>query len=303
MSRASPAIGWLAAAAIVWLRLVVGVHFLSEGWSKLENRQPFSAAFFRSAQGPLARWYHDLVWDPDGLFRLDLDTTLAHWDQFRQQIVHHYGLDEAQQKKASDIVKRFEGRLRSFLGSRREQIDEYVRWLDRRDANAQDPARQLASLRAHDARIAGDIRKLAGELLPPIDQMWQDLEHELNALATAEQWQRHGRLAIGKPGRRWLDTETLDQIVPYFDLTVGGLLVLGLLTRWAALAGAMFLGAVCLSQWPLAPGALPIHYQAVEMAGLLVLAAVGGGRYLGLDGLLGGLRKLCCPPKSQGAST
>jgi uncharacterized membrane protein YphA (DoxX/SURF4 family) len=303
VSCTSSGIGWLAAAAIIWLRVVVGLHFVHEGWTKLQRPQPFSAAFFSSAKGPLAKWYHALVWDPDGLFRLDLDATLAQWDDYRQRIVNHYGLDEAQQKKAEEIVKRFQARLRQFLGSRREQIDEYLRWLDRRDANAQDPARQLASLRAHDARIAGDLRKLASELLPPIDQMWQDLENELNALATDAQYQRHGRLAIVKPGRRWLDSEAMDRIVPYFDLAVGGLLVVGLLARWAALAGAVFLGAVCLSQWPLAPGAAPIAYQAVEMAALLVLAAVGAGRYLGLDVVVGGLKRLCCPGCCGGGAT
>jgi uncharacterized membrane protein YphA (DoxX/SURF4 family) len=293
----------LAVLAVAWLRIVVGLHFVHEGWTKLERPQPFSAAFFANAKGPLAPWYRNLVWDPDGLFRLDQDTTLTHWDEFRQRIVNHYGLDEGQQKKAAEIVKRFEGRLKQFLSSHREKIDEYLLWLERRDKNAEDRSRELASLRAHDARIAGDIRKLAGELLPPIDQMWQDLENELNSLASEEQWRRHGRLAIGKPGRRWLDTETLDQVVPYFDLTVGGLLLVGLFTRCAALAGALFLGGVCLSQWPLAPGAMPIYYQAVEMAALLVLAALGAGRYLGLDYIVGGLRCVCCPPKSQGAAT
>ena len=32
--------------------------------------------------------------------------------------------------------------------------------------------------------------------------------------------------------------------------------------------------------------ALPVHYQAIEMLGLLVLAAVGAGQFAGLDYVL-----------------
>jgi uncharacterized membrane protein YphA (DoxX/SURF4 family) len=133
--------------------------------------------------------------------------------------------------------------------------------------------------------------------VPPVDRLWQDFENDMNAIATPEQWQRHGRLAVTKPGRAPLDSETLDRIVPWFDLTIGGLLVMGLFTRLAALAGAAFLVSVCLSQWPLAPGAAPIYYQAVEALSLLVLAAVGAGRYLGVDYFFS-LRSVCCPPKT-----
>src|SRR5258705_225183 len=76
----------LAAAAIVLLRVGIGVHFLAEGWSKLENPKPFSAGFFGNAKGPLAPVYKNLVWDADGLNRLDLETTLGEWDAYRNRI-------------------------------------------------------------------------------------------------------------------------------------------------------------------------------------------------------------------------
>ena len=53
--------------------------------------------------------------------------------------------------------------------------------------------------------------KLRAELVPPIDGLWKDLENDLNAIATQEQWERHGRLAIGKPGRALVDSETMDR--------------------------------------------------------------------------------------------
>lgn len=287
----------LAAAAIVLLRVGIGVHFLAEGLTKLENPKPFSGGFFGNAKGPLAPVYKNLVWDADGLYRLDVQTTVEDWDAYRQRIVNHYGFDEKQQKAAADTVKRYEGRLKAFIGSKSDAIDEYRKFLDRRDANAKDKSRELASLQTHDARIAAETRKLYAELVPPIDRLWKDLENDLNAISTEEQWTRHGRLAIDKPGRRIGDSETMDRVVPWFDVAVGACLILGLFTRVAAIAGAAFLASVCAAQWPTAPGAAPIYNQAVEMLAMLTLAAIGAGRFLGLDYFCCGLRSFCCPAK------
>jgi uncharacterized membrane protein YphA (DoxX/SURF4 family) len=303
VSRSSFGISGLAAAAIVLLRVGIGVHFLAEGWTKLESPRPFSAGFFGNAKGPLAPAYKNLVWDADGLARLDQDTTLAEWDDFRNRVVNHYQFDEKQQKVAADTLKRYEGRLKQFLASKSDAIDEYYLWLDRRDDNADRPERQLASLQTHDARIASETRKLYAELIPPIDRLWKDLETDLNAIADDEQWNRHGRLAIGKPGRSLVDSESMDRIVPWFDAAVGVCLILGLFTRPAAILGALFLAFVCAAQWPLAPGAAPIYNQMVEMLALLALAAIGAGRFVGLDYFLGGLCSVCCSPRKTGEAT
>jgi uncharacterized membrane protein YphA (DoxX/SURF4 family) len=95
----------------------------------------------------------------------------------------------------------------------------------------------------------------------------------------------------------------VDQIIPWFDMIVGGCLVLGLLTRPAALAGGLFLLSVCASQWPGSLGAAPIYYQAVEMVAMFVLAAVGAGQCLGVDYLFSGLirkREPANQPATQG---
>jgi uncharacterized membrane protein YphA (DoxX/SURF4 family) len=300
-SSCSPfGISRLAAVAIVLLRVGIGVHFLAEGLTKLESPKPFSGGFFGNAKGPLAPLYKNLVWDADGLYRLDLETTLADWGAYRDRIVNHYGFDEKQQKEAADTVKRCEARIKTFLGSKSDAIDEYRKFLDRRDANAKDKSRALASLQTHDARIAGETRKLYAELIPPIDRLWKDLENDLNAISSKEQWERHGRLAIDKPGRRIGDSETMDRVIPWFDVAVGACLILGLFTRVAAIAGAVFLASVCAAQWPTAQGAAPIYNPAVEMLAMLTLAAIGAGRFLGLDYFCGGLRGICCPAKKTG---
>jgi uncharacterized membrane protein YphA (DoxX/SURF4 family) len=287
-------------ASIVALRLGVGAHFLDEGVTKIESPRSFSAPFFGNATGPMAEAYKSVVWDPDGLSRLNYETTQNHWDRYRAQLIHHYGFDEKQVKDAERTQLTYEERLRYHLVDNAEAIDEYYNQLDRRHANAGEPSRKLASLQTHDAKIESEIRKLYGELIPPIDTLWSDLEDGLNKIASKEQWERHGRLAIGKPGRRLIDTETMDAVVPYFDLTIGVLLILGLFTRVAAIAGAAFLASVFFSQFPPAPGPGSTYYHLVEMLALLVLAGVGAGRFFGIDYLFGGLKAWCCPPKSAG---
>ena len=64
---------------------------------------------------------------------------------------------------------------------------------------------------------------------------------------------------------------------------VGICLLLGFFTRLASVAGAVFLLAVIATQPPWVADATPTIYQTVELAGLLVLAGTGAGRWLGLD--------------------
>lgn len=300
LADSSYRIGWLAASAIVLLRLVVGLHFFVEGYTKLADPKPFSAPFFNSASGPLASQYKAIVWDPDGLYRLHKDGTLDHWDGYRNRVIRHYGFDEGQTKKADVALKTYKDRLNQFFRANGEEIQEYYQWIDRRKANANDPIRELDSLKTHDARIDAEIRSQYGKLIPTIDRIWQDLENDLNDIATEEQWKRHGRLEIDKIGRRWIDSDRLDAVMPYFDLAIGICLLLGLLTRPAAILAATFLASVVLSRFPPEPGPTSTYYHLVEMTALLALAAIGAGRFFGIDYLFGGLKAWCCPAKATG---
>jgi len=75
----------------------------------------------------------------------------------------------------------------------------------------------------------------------------------------------------------------INKVIPWFDLTVGVLLILGLFTRWASLAAAGFLFSVLLTQPFWIPGTVPTYYQGIEMVACLVLFAVHAGRFGGLD--------------------
>ncbi len=291
-------VGFLAAAAIVALRLGIGLHFYLEGTSKLQDPKPFTSYFLAAAKGPLAPQYKKMIWDADGLYRMDSKLAGAHWKGYASQASSHFGFDKDQSAAAAKLATSYEERLRAWLGSNSDEIEEYQLGLERRDKNAQQQVRQdLASLRAHDAKIESERNSLKMKVLPTIDNLWKDLENDINALATTEQYQKSGRLEIGKVGRRPLDSEFMDWFVPYFDTTVGVLLILGLFTRFAATAAGLFLLSVCLSQFPGSVGAAPIYYQGVEMLALFVLAAIGAGRFAGLDFLVTGLIRNCCGSK------
>lgn len=310
---------WLAAATLVLLRLVIGIHFFQEGTAKLADPRPFSAGFFGNAKGPLADFYRGMVWDSDGRIRLGLpqkndqsligrafereldpSPTLNHWEWYRDRVIRLYQFDESQIKKATDVTKSFAGRYQGYIKSKRDDIEEYYHQLRRRDAYAQKPERNLESFQIHDARNQGDWMKLRGPMLATIDQMSQDLERQLNGIAKSEQRQATGWVPIGRVGEQPLSADKVDQFIPYFDVAIGICLIVGLFTRTAAVLAGLFLASVCASQWPGYPGAAPIYYQAVEMLALFALAANGAGKWFSIDALLGCCRAWCCPPKDGG---
>ena len=297
--KSSYRIGTLAVLAIVALRLAIGWHFFREGADKLVSGKFSSAGFMVIAKGPLTPLFHWFVWDLDGRVRLDREGTLEAWNQYREQVVAHFGFDQKQAAKAKDAQKLREQQFTSLLDENAEDIAKYFQGLERRDKYRAEASRtEVASLRDQLTTIEQELTRDRNSWLGKIDAMWTGLENDLNGFATAEQAAR-GHLALGKPGRKLMDTIFIDQIIPTFDLVVGILLILGLFTRITSLAGAGFLAMIVATQWPGAPGAVPAHYQTIEMFGCLVLAAVGAGRFAGLDFLVGCLLRKCCPPKTE----
>jgi uncharacterized membrane protein YphA (DoxX/SURF4 family) len=102
-----------------------------------------------------------------------------------------------------------------------------------------------------------------------------------------------------RPVSTWSMLDWSDVVVKYGLIAVGGCLLLGLLTRTACVAGALFLLMFFLAMPPLpylpeSPRAeghyLYINKNIIEMFALLALATLRSGRWAGLDGLLQFLR-------------
>ncbi len=295
-------LGIVTMVALVALRIGIGCHFYREGAAKLRDPKPYSAGFLGNAKGWFAPQFHNLVWDADGLARLDYEQTEKIWDEFHVRAGERLGFDEAQKKAAQQVFLARLGQLEWFLNSNADEIAEYRNGLVRRAKNHSDAARtEVASLKGQLEQIERDLGTLKRDLVPPIDQLWRGYQLEVNALATEAQKQR-GMQSIPKPGRRTLDSESIDGLIRYFDVTIGVLLILGLFTRPAAILGAGFLASVIASQWPGSPGAVPVWPQFIEMLGLVVLAAIGAGQFAGLDRFLSPICRWCCRPKQGNQS-
>jgi uncharacterized membrane protein YphA (DoxX/SURF4 family) len=151
-------------------------------------------------------------------------------------------------------------------------------------------------MQMQEAQLRGKLRAM----LSRADEIWKSYERRVNAIATTEQRGAKGEYAITRPGVSPLGISLVDRVIPYFDVIVGGCLILGLFTPVAAIAGAMFLGAVISTQPPWVPGAESTIYQTIEMLALLALASIGAGRLGGLDFFLGGLCGRCCGARKEG---
>jgi uncharacterized membrane protein YphA (DoxX/SURF4 family) len=104
----------------------------------------------------------------------------------------------------------------------------------------------------------------------------------------------YGYYELPRAGTAGMSSALADRVLPWFTFLVGVLLVLGLFTRVAALGGAAFLLSVIATQPPWIAAAADTNYQIVLLLGLLVCAAIGAGRWGGLDFFLGLLWNNCC---------
>ncbi|MEZ6095730.1 MAG: DoxX family protein [Pirellulaceae bacterium] len=96
---------WLFVVAIVALRVAVGIHFYTEGKSKLEAKTWTAQGFLKSATGPLKDHFHQMLEDADGKMLLGIDEaspgstmryqlyptlTRALWKDFADQATEYY---------------------------------------------------------------------------------------------------------------------------------------------------------------------------------------------------------------------
>jgi uncharacterized membrane protein YphA (DoxX/SURF4 family) len=284
--------------AIIFLRLCIGFHFYSEGVDKLSAN--FDAGlFFQNARGPFASVFYKQVWDWDGSIRLDTERTERFWNRYARQIANHYDFDADQRKQVDAAVERAETQLAWVMKSNADTIEEFELGRQRIAQLERDDARDgVASLSGQRDTIRREWKQLISPVLVQIDQIWTNLETEANDLANPQQESR-GYFRLGKPRDVIVDTSVINPIIPYFDLTLGVCLLLGLFTPLVALIAAGFLGSVFMSQYPPVTGPGSTYYHMTEAAGCLVLAATGAGRFAGLDFILYAIFARLWPASSE----
>jgi uncharacterized membrane protein YphA (DoxX/SURF4 family) len=287
---------WIFLLSLVVLRLMIGLHFFGEGLTKINSGSFTCAPFLAQARGPLASWFYGLLDDFDGRVRLCINDngeieparTIAVWEDYVLRVAANENFDSGQRQQANDALSRSTKYLTGFLEANRYEI---LAWLDseerlagfqRDGSNRSTAARQVESLSEQIDTIRYDRTRQAAPWFREIEAMWDDLESRINEIAgTASE---ADRLVLSRPyDPPWSSQDVIDRFLPFFDTTVGVLLVLGLLTRFAAVAGVGLLVGVVATQpfWVL--GAENTWYQWIEIAGLFVLFASSAGTIAGLD--------------------
>lgn len=277
-------INGLAIVMLVILRLTIGWHFLSEGVDKYQAGNWSAKPFFANARGPMAGHFRSMVWDHDGAFRLDLERTKVHFAIYRDQIANHYGFDDAQKAQAQNNYGKAIASWEYVSELNANEIEEFEIGLKRISKMDSTPARSgVESLSGQRETVRKELANTINPVFAQIDTIWDNYEAAQNELATSKQSKGRPQFELTKPRLAMIDTSVLDRLVPYFDMTIGWLLILGLFTPLAALAAAGFLGQVVLSQYPPATGPASSNYQLIECMACLVLASTGAGRFAGLD--------------------
>ena len=178
--------------------------------------------------------------------------------------------------------------VRSMIDGARAQWDkeirDYTNGFDRHYKLLGDGKSDgVTSLRNQRDEVDSKWKALPKPALSSIDKIVAQYEKTIQAIATPAQSQSVGVVHFKYPGEPTLTTRMVDKIIPIFDMVVGILLLLGLLTPLAAGAAGIFLISVVLSQFPGAPGAQPTYFQVIEVLACFALVATDAGRYCGLD--------------------
>lgn len=325
-------ISGLACVFLVVLRLAIGWHFLVEGVWKIRTHLngPTSTSapwtgepFFREGYGPVADWYRQTLGiSDDAVLKQfqpipDSDTVAAEleWTKFLADLIRLYGLTDEQkqaaQKAFSDHREPMTGWIQSKtkpltpkqvawgsvdvpqtvaqrLETYTNRVDE-LREIQRSEQPTFNKPVHAARVRALKVEAARILNELNGELEARTAAMKKAVLEAANL--TAEQ-RKIGSLPDRKPSLM----KRLDQVTMWMQAILGGFLVLGLQTRFAAAILAAFLLQVVLvaPALPFAspPPGDPGHYlfvdlHVIEMLALMVLAAIPTGQWFGVDALTG----------------
>ncbi len=278
---------------LVVLRINIGWHFFNEGVKHYTDPAWSSEGTLRSATGPLASFYQSYLPDYHGMDawlheeRPDKEADAAKsWvqqvesdlERRREAFARHYGLDKKQQDESVKVTREFQALVRSWGNARREELANHVhQWRRARGVeklpDAEDVPFRKQRLATNHAALKAEATGWRTELLA------LELDHEttLGELLTAQQRD------MGPLPRARTSIDQVDDMMTYVIMGVGGLLLLGLFTRTACLAGAAFLMSVVSMQPFWVSEALPTYNQLVEMFALLALATTHVGRWGGLD--------------------
>jgi len=295
-------LGIIGVLMLVLLRITIGWHFYSEGVDKKTGGSWSAEPFFANASGPFAHYFHELLPDREGFARVAVEPSMKHLAVFREMAGKHYDFNEEQATDAQAAYVSAVKQVQYELDTNAAEIEEYNLGRQRIAKLKEDPTRDgVASLAEQRKTIQQEWKRLVAPVLVKIDNIWTVYEKSVNDLATDQQ-ERRGYYRLYKPVEPDMNPQQLDLInqwVPYFDMTIGICLMLGVLTPVISLAAAGFLFSVFLSQYPPSSGPGSTNYQLIEAMACLVLAGTGAGRFAGFDFVLHALVRRSWPSEEN----
>ena len=193
-------------------------------------------------------------------------------------------------ERAEEILQIHKDQLTDYLNVNKTEIFSHFATQNRLDGferdgvNRKQTATYVDSLREQVDTIRSDRAKQLGGWAAEVESIWDSFETQVNNLAVDRQANELEPMELHRPfDQPKSNLNMLNKFIPWFDTIVGVLLILGLFTRLASLAGAGFLASVIATQPPWIPGTTPTYYQAIELFALLVIFATCAGRMGGLD--------------------
>ncbi|MCH8840834.1 MAG: PQQ-binding-like beta-propeller repeat protein, partial [Planctomycetes bacterium] len=212
------------------------------------------------------------------------------------------GLTEEQRSQAAQAFERRVRQLADYLAGESLDIQAYQHELWRLEN-----LREIAGTKEVPYQQRRVAQKLAETDRTPLKwvamvrQYDQEFANELHGLLTEEQSASTvgGQALAALTDPKQTQLRWMNLAVTGLTIGVGCCLLLGLFTRLASVAGALFLLSVMATQPPWVAGAntMFFYYQLVEFAAFVFLAAVSAGRVAGLDFILHGLWSMCCGRK------
>jgi uncharacterized membrane protein YphA (DoxX/SURF4 family) len=244
------------------------------------------------------------------------------WDDYYKKFLQQHGLESVvAQKLDAKTSPDTPPNDEQVLANRKYEVEAiYNRYLESLRTGAElqekDILASQASLTRHEEKVKSirndtefekkrrwdAMMKYRGEAeswISTLDKLGSALQSDLARTIDQQLAGTKGDI-ITKPEKVWVPNPVVSSQMKALDLAVtfglsaiGICLILGFCTRLASLGGIAFLVCVVLTTWPV-PGYYPplpsavgnflfVSKDVVELAGLLVLAVVGAGRWGGLD--------------------
>jgi uncharacterized membrane protein YphA (DoxX/SURF4 family) len=228
-----------------------------------------------------------LEFPPKGAGSAWANRIAADWDRTVAAFSALPGLTEDQKEAAGAALSRRKQQLADYMAGEEGSIAEWQHELSRLAAWQTGPdSEDLPFQKSRIAEKKAETTAGSAGWVSQVREFEASLFADLRSILTDEQAKDAVFVDRVNDVTRDENERKLAKInfaVTCLIIGVGACLLLGLFTRLAALGGIAFLCMVVATQLPWVPGAIPTYNQIVEIAALVVLFAVGAGRWFGLD--------------------